>query len=127
MNERIYDGINERIKELRIALDLSQKEFGDKIGVTTSTISGYESGRRTPNESVIKSMCREFNASIAFLKEGLGDMFTNLPETMLDEIADIYHLNDQMKNLIKTMLELDKNEQDVLINILEKTFIQKGE
>lgn len=119
--------MNERIKELRILLKLSQEEFGKRIGIMKSTVSGYESGRRTPTEAVIKSICREFNVSIAWLKEGIGDIFTNLPETMLDEIAETYHLNNKMKNLIKTLLELDENEQTVLINLLEKTFIQKDE
>ena len=49
-------------------------------------------------------------------------MFTNLPETLLDELANEYNLNDQMKKLIKTLLELDENSQNTLINILEKTF-----
>lgn len=119
--------MNERIKLLRKSVGLSQKEFGEKIGIGDTAVSKLEKGERNPSEQTIKSICREFNVSIAWIKEGLGDMFTNLPETMLDEIADLYNLNNKMKNLIKTLLELDDKEQECLISILERTFIQKDE
>ena len=38
--------MNERLKELRKTLKLTQKEFGVKIGVTNFTISDIEKGNR---------------------------------------------------------------------------------
>ena len=38
--------MNERIKELRKALGLTQAEFGERIGVKPNTITNYESGLR---------------------------------------------------------------------------------
>ena len=38
--------MNERITELRKTLSLSMEEFGKKLGVTRSSISNIESGRR---------------------------------------------------------------------------------
>jgi len=38
----------ERIKAIRAALGLNQKEFADKIGVAGSTVSLWESGDRRP-------------------------------------------------------------------------------
>ena len=49
--------IAERIKKIRTTLDLSQKAYGDKLGVTDATVSGWESGRRTPTEASLVSMC----------------------------------------------------------------------
>lgn len=112
--------MKERIKELRKTLNLNQKEFGDKIGVTTSTISGYESGRRTPNESVIKSICREFNVNPFWLKEGKGEPINNIPETILDELVDEYNLDELQKNIVKTYLELDEQDKNVITNFLLK-------
>lgn len=114
--------MKERIKELRKTLNLNQKEFGDKIGVTTSTISGYESGRRTPNESVIKSICREFNVSIAWLKEGLGDMFIETSNNAIDEIIAEYNLDEIQEKIIKTYLELDDDDRRVLTNFFSNLF-----
>nr|DAE10090.1 MAG TPA: helix-turn-helix domain protein [Siphoviridae sp. ctGuJ10] len=120
--------IGQRMKEIREYKNLSQEAFGEMIGVKKTTISGYESGRRTPSEAVIKAVCREFNVSIAYLKEGLGDKFTDFPNTLLDELANEYHLNDIKKQIVKTFLELDEESQDVFVNFFEKIFgNKKGE
>lgn len=36
--------MNERLKELRTLLELTQSEFGEKIGLTAETISAVEKG-----------------------------------------------------------------------------------
>lgn len=117
--------MNKRVKEVRNVLKLSQEDFGQRIGITRASISNIEKGSRNMSEQTLKSICREFNVSYAWLKDGKGDMFTNLPETLLDEVVDEYHLNDKMKKLIKTLLELDEQSQSLLINILESTFNEK--
>lgn len=38
----------DRLKKKRLELNLSQEDFGAKIGVSKVTISGYENGTRTP-------------------------------------------------------------------------------
>lgn len=63
-----------RIKELRKSLGLNQTEFGNKIGVTTSAISGYELGTRAPSDAIIKSICREYGVNETWLRTGAGEM-----------------------------------------------------
>ena len=50
--------MNNRIKELRKSLGLNQTEFGERIGVKQGSIASYESGARTPLDTVINSICR---------------------------------------------------------------------
>lgn len=64
-----------RIKEIRRTFKLTQSEFGERIGVKGNTITGYETGVRTPSDAAIKSICREFNCSEDWLRTGTGDMF----------------------------------------------------
>ena len=45
--------MQDRIKELRKSLGLTQKDFGERLGVQANTITSYESGVRTPNNSMI--------------------------------------------------------------------------
>ena len=71
--------MNERIKQLRKALGLNQTEFGNRIGVKQSTITGYETGSREPLETVLNSICREFNVNESWLRTGEGNMFVELP------------------------------------------------
>lgn len=77
--------MNERIKELRRALGFTQTELGAKIGVKGNTITNYEAGLRTPSDAVIFSICREFNVSETWLRNGEGDMFVSLSRD--EEIA----------------------------------------
>lgn len=77
--------MNERLKKLRKALDLTQQEFADRIGVKRNTIATYEIGRNTPLDAVIASICREFNVSETWLRTGEGEMFVKRTED--DELA----------------------------------------
>lgn len=63
-----------RIKELRKSLGLNQTEFGAKLGITTSAISGYELGTIAPSNSIIKSICREYGVNETWLRTGAGEM-----------------------------------------------------
>lgn len=57
-----YEGdiINERIRQVRKALKLTQADFGSRISIRESTICRYESSSRNPLDAVIHSICREF-------------------------------------------------------------------
>lgn len=77
--------MNNRIKELRSALKLSQKAFGARLGVTDAAISSIESGRRNVTEQMEVSICREFNVSKDWLRAGEGEMFLQLSRD--EEIA----------------------------------------
>lgn len=67
--------MNERIRELRKALNLNQTEFGERIGTKQSTIAGYENGSRQPIDAVITAICREFDVNEEWLRTGSGPMF----------------------------------------------------
>lgn len=79
--------MKDRLKELRKALDLSQQEFADKIGIKRGTIANYEVGRNEPIDAVVSLICEKFNVSENWLRTGNGEMFP--PKDRLDEIAAI--------------------------------------
>lgn len=78
--------MDERIKELRRALGLTQQKFADAIGVRQNTVAQYEMGRNPPNDTVITLICREFNVSEAWLRDGVEPMF--LPKSRNEELMD---------------------------------------
>lgn len=69
------NSLNTRIKELRKFLNLSQEEFGARLGVTNAAISRLESGARGATEQILLSIKREFGASYLWLTTGEGPMF----------------------------------------------------
>lgn len=118
--------MNERIKELRKSLDMNQTEFGNRIGVKQTTVAGYETGVRTPIDSVILSMCREFNVNEEWLRTGKGEMFLPVPEE--DEVASYVAellepdnpFTDLIVQIMRTYSQLDPKSQEVLLEFIRK-------
>lgn len=77
-----------RIKQVRKALNLNQAEFGERIGVKQSTVTAYECGNRTPLDAVIAMICKTFNVNETWLRTDEGEMFAPVdPENQLMEWA----------------------------------------
>ncbi len=115
--------INERIYKLRKELSLSQDAFGEKIGIKKASISMIEKGKNNPSEQTIKSICREFNVSYAWLVEGIGEIFIETDDVLLEALLDEYDLDDDEVQLItklaNTYLQLDKSKRRVLIDFMK--------
>ena len=75
--------MKDRIKAIRKHYNLTQTEFGDRIGVKGNTITNYENDLRNPSDAIIVSICREFNVNEDWLRSGTGKMFQ--PITKNDE------------------------------------------
>lgn len=56
-----------KLKACRKELSLSQKEFGQKIGVAESTVSLYESNKRFPDADTLKIISSFLGVSIDYL------------------------------------------------------------
>lgn len=75
--------MNERIKQLRSRLGMTQQEFADKLGIKRGTLANYEIGRNEPIDAVISLICREFEVNEVWLRTGEGgdeNMFAKLDE-----------------------------------------------
>lgn len=112
-----------RIKEIRTCefVNLNQTDFGQKIGVGQSAIGLYENGKRTVPETVKKSICREFNVNYLFLDKGIGEMFADLPETAIDELAIEFDLDESEKDLVRDFVKLPKEQRKILMDFLRRT------
>lgn len=81
--------MNERIKEIRLFFGLTQVEFGRKIGVKQSAVTGYENGNRQPLDTVITSICREFGVNEEWLRTGEGPQFVEITRAeMIQQMVD---------------------------------------
>ena len=102
----------ERIRELRKTLKMTMEQFGEKIGVTKSTISNIENGNRNATEHMVKSICREFNVDYIWLTTGDGEMFVDADDDFIERIDRIMvGEDDARKNLFKVLLEA--NDEDI--------------
>lgn len=110
--------MEERIKELRKVLGLTQQKFADSLGVKRNTIAQYESGRNAPIDAVLSLICREFGVNEQWLRTGEGEMFVEMSRD--EEIASfmgelLSEESDDFKHrLIGALSRLDENGWKVL-------------
>lgn len=111
--------VPERLKILRKKLEISQEDFGKRLGVTKAAISRIERGDRNLTEQMALSVCREFKINYLWLTEGKGDMRTETQEEIFDEIKAEYDLTDDDVYIMKTYFELDKDQRKRLMSYIK--------
>ncbi len=122
--------MKDRIKKIRKELDLTQQEFADRIGIKRNSFANYETGRNTPIDAIIVSICREFNVNEHWLRDGTGEMF--IKQTRDEQIAAF--IGDMLKDekesfkrrLISALANLDESDWDVLEKLVDSMQKEKG-
>lgn len=108
------DTINDRIRELRKSLNLSQTDFGKPIGLSRDEVKNIEYKKTTPKEITIPLMCEQYGISEAWLRSGEGQMMEERSEgDDLDRIfAEIGASDDELvKAAIRVYWRLDEKEK----------------
>lgn len=72
--------IGSRVKELRSSLNLSQEQFGQKIGLTKSGVSNVEKGKSFMSQDVLSKIVSGFNGNLNYIINGTGEIFLNICE-----------------------------------------------
>ncbi len=111
--------MNERIKELRKSLNLTQQEFANRIGVKRNTVATYEGGRNAPVDAVTSLICKEFNVNEEWLRRGTGEMFIKKSTFSLDEYATTNKLTQGEKDIIRRFMELDPDIRKAVYDIFK--------
>lgn len=84
-----------KLKELRKQAGLTQKQLGERIGVTKSVISFYELQERCPSPEILVKIARIFHVSTDYLL-GLEK----------NESIDVSGLDSDDQKVIRAMIEL---------------------
>lgn len=106
--------MNDKVKELRKLLNLTQKEFGERIGLKPNSISDIENGKNSLTDIVLKSICKEFNVNEEWLRTGKGEMFVDvLPEDELGAYLGKIGTGDypEIERIIKAYFRLPEESQ----------------
>ena len=98
--------IGNKIKELRIAKNVTQEELASRVNVAKATISAYENGSRLPSYTVLVKLSRIFHVSTDNLL-GIDSRYsldvtglTPHQRSTIQEIITAYvALNNQKENL----------------------------
>lgn len=102
--------IGERIKQLRKALGMTQEKFADRIGLKRNSVALIELGRDTSDQTIF-AICREFRVNEEWLRTGAGEMFIPSPASIVDELAEEYHLCPEAQAMVEKFITLDPAAQ----------------
>lgn len=117
--------IGERIKQLRKALNLTQAEFGQRLGTVANMVSMWEKGMRIPNERQMILICSVYNIRREWLENGTGEMQEHPAEN--DELAQYLAgmMYDEAPSVLKSFLTIlartTPEEREVLAKIMSET------
>lgn len=115
--------MNNRVKEIRKYIGLTQEKFSQSIGISRSNITNIELGKIQLTDRLIKTICSVYNVDEHWLRTGEGEMFISLNSD--DEfdmlVGSLYAENNEFKKkVIKAMLSLEDEDW-----IFIKKFIDK--
>lgn len=94
--------LGDKLKALRTAKKMSQKELAERIGIAKSVISFYESGDRFPSYDVLIKIAHIFNVSTDYLLDIERDRKVDVSDLSEDDIAVVTTVIDALKR--KTMV-----------------------
>lgn len=95
-------GFGSRLKQLRQARSITQKELAKRLGLTKSVISAYETDIRTPSFDTLLHIAAFFNVTTDYLLGAERDM-----------TLDISKLTETDKEIILTLLERLKENRSI--------------
>ena len=93
--------IGSYIAEKRRALNLTQEQLAEKLGVSNKTVSKWENGKCMPDYGIIQKLCEALHVTLAELMDG---------EDAAEESVRTYD-DDQILDLLRRTQELERQRQ----------------
>ena len=116
--------IGDRISLVIKRSGLTKTKFAEQLHLSQQFISSLCSGAKQPSDRTIADICREFNVSEAWLRDGVGDM--EVKRTMNQELAlmvnELMTESDESyrKRFVAALLDLPPEFWPELKRFLEK-------
>ena len=95
--------------------------FAERLKIDQSYVSQLVSGKRSPSERLIESICREFNVNRTWLETGEGEMLAETTSRTLDRIREHYGASDIFRAMLDVYATMTSAQQDAFeeyINLL---------
>ena len=81
--------LGQRIKELRLAMNLTQTAFSKRIDLTSASLSRFEAGVASPSPRTLSVICTVYGVSRAWLENGVGEMFAQNDDQALSQLTQL--------------------------------------
>lgn len=108
---------NQRVKEVRLALGLSQAKFAKAIAISNGYLAGVELENSKVNDRLIKLISLTFHVSEEWLKTGEGSMFCEPPNRLAEQALAIFkelkpEYQEYVLKQMEQLLEIQRKETE---------------
>ena len=98
--------INQRVKQVRQELGLSQAKFAQAISISNGYIAGIELERNKVNDRIVKLVCMIFDVNEEWLKTGEGHMFKEASNPTFDlAVSDFKKLSPEYQDYVLQQID----------------------
>lgn len=111
-----------QLKQLREKNNLTQKEFGEKVGVSAPTVVAYEQGKKKPSYETLILIANTFNVSLDWLCE-TNSVDKTTVETWSDITKPLYAILSNEHIPSSVGFKKDKNGIDRCFISFAKYFV----
>lgn len=109
---------NDRMKDLRKSIKLSQTAFGNELGVSRDVINNLELNRVELSEVMVKAICSVFSVSETWLRTGEGEMYIQTAENEIDTLCDKVGLDSLGKAFLISYADMPETDRAVIKNYI---------
>lgn len=115
--------MNNRLKELRKALCISQIDFAKKLGVTNVMVSYWEKGTYELSKRSARQICATFGVSYDWLTTGNGEMFEQSDEQLVNDTMQAYpQFGDLERRILENWLQLPHSKREEILETIQRCF-----
>jgi len=83
--------LHERVKEVRLAIGLSQAKFAERMAISSSYFANLELNNQTVTERVIRLISAEYNVNANWLRTGEGNMFNEGVDEQISKLVSVFN------------------------------------
>lgn len=101
----LYEFLGNKIREIRVSSEMSQKELASKLSLSRASIVNIEKGRQHPSLHLLIDISRIFNVQLNFF---LDSRFWNDPKSDLKNVKSKIKVSSKSKGDREKILEFYK-------------------
>lgn len=103
-----------KLRDLREARNLSQKEVSEHLKISNKLLSSYERDVNDPPYSILKEICQYYNVSADYLLD------INIKESLEDDEAhsELVALNPMQKRILSYYSRLNQEHRDAVRGLM---------
>lgn len=121
--------MNERIREVRKCLGLTQIEFGNRLSIAQGYLTNIETGKRDATEKIQKLICLEYGVNPVWLETGEGEMFEkSVNDDLFAQFVRQHRLSDTSAAIMRSYVELLPEDREnlhrIIVQLLAPAFAQ---